>query len=388
MMPAGADAAGEVVWYYRGNHPIVNAVPLANGNLLYMTTVTGIRSLLVEIDLLGNVVRRWHPRALAGQAPAGSVLIDADALHHDLIELPSGSFVTLGSEARTFQDYPTSETDPDAPREPRDVIGDVVVEFTPAGTITGRWSLLDALDPYRIGYDSLDTQFWRPTYLALAHADGELADWAHANAVAYDARDDTFIVSLRHQDALVKIDRTGTLRWILGPHAGWADPWRDQLLEPEGELEWPYHGHGVEVTPAGTILLLDNGNHRATPFDEPLPAEASYSRAVEFEVDETAMRVRQRWAYPRSEAERFYSYFLGDADWLPDTGNVLITDGGRMRTVDSADGKPEARRWARILEVTRDEPAETVFMLVIDDDSPTGWHVYRAGRWRIPLIHH
>ena len=36
--------------------------------------------------------------------------------------------------------------------------------------------------------------------------------------------------------------------------------------------------------------------------------------------------------------------------------------------------------------MTRDEPAETVFELVIDDDSPTGWHVYRAERWRMPLV--
>ena len=66
---------------------------------------------------------------------------------------------------------------------------------------------------------------------------------------------------------------------------------------------------------------------------------------------------------------------------------MLITDGGRTRTVDTADGQPEVRRWARILEVTRDEPAETLFELVIDDESPTGWHVYRAERWRMPLVH-
>ena len=261
------------------------------------------------------------------------------------------------------------------------------MEFAPDGTVVRQWSLLDALDPYRIGYDSLGTSFWGDTYGALGRPDTELADWTHANALAHDARDDTFVVSARHQDALVKLDRSGAARWILGPHAGWSDPWRSRLLEPRGDLEWPYHGHGVEVTPDGTILVFDNGNHRATPFDDPLPAEASYSRAVEFDVDEEALSVRQRWVYPPSDAERFYSSFLSDADWLPATGNVLITDGGRTRTVETADGEPAVRRWARILEVTRDEPAETVFELVIDDDSPTGWHVYRAERWRMPVVH-
>ena len=377
----------DVVWYYRAGHVIANAVPLAGGNLLYMAIVDGIWALLVEIDLLGNVVRGWHPRALAARAPPGSILVDTDSLHHDMVVLPSGNLAALGSEVRTYRDYPTSEEDPAAPRATRDVVGDLVVEFAPDGTVVRQWSLLDALDPYRIGYDSLGTSFWGDTYGALGRPDTELADWTHANALAHDARDDTFVVSARHQDALVKLDRSGAARWILGPHAGWSDPWRSRLLEPRGDLEWPYHGHGVEVTPDGTILVFDNGNHRATPFDDPLPAEASYSRAVEFDVDEEALSVRQRWVYPPSDAEGFYSSFLSDADWLPATGNVLITDGGRTRTVETVDGEPAVRRWARILEVTRDEPAETVFELVIDDDSPTGWHVYRAERWRMPVVH-
>lgn len=379
------DESGEVVWYYRADQSIMQAVPLANGNLIYMASVDGIWGVLVEIDVLGNVVRRWHSRSAADHVPAGSILVDTDSLHHEIVELPSGNLVALGSEMRSFDDYPTSEEDPDAPRETRDVVGDVIVEFAPDGSVVQEWSLLDAFDPYRIGYDSLGTGFWEDTYRALGHETGEAADWAHANALAHDPADDTFVVSLRHQDALVKVDRVGGARWILGSHDGWNEPWRARLLEPEGRLEWPYHGHGVEVTPHGTILVFDNGNNRALPFAEPMPAEDSYSRAVEYEVDAGAMRVRQRWAYGEAEENRFYSSFLSDADWLPQTGNVLITDGARTREVDTGGDEPDQRRWARILEVTSGAPTEVVFELVIDDDSPVGWHVYRAGRWNPPL---
>ena len=375
------DASGEVVWYYRADHSIMQAVPLANGNLAYMGSLDGIWGILVEIDLLGNEVRRWHSRALADAAPAGSILVDVDSLHHDMIELPSGNLATLSSEVRTFDGYPTSDDDPDAPSETRDVVGDVIVEFAPDGTVVQEWPLLDLLDPYRIGYDSLGTGFWGDTYRALGHPEGEAADWAHANALAYDAADDAFVVSVRHQDALVKVDRSGTVQWILGAHAAWDEPWRSRLLEPQGDLEWPYHSHGVEVTPDGTILLFDNGNNRALPFDARMRAEDSYSRAVEYDVDLAPMTVRQVWAYPGSAAERFYSSFLSDADWLPETGNILITDGARTRTVEAAGDEPTVQRWARILEVTRDEAAEVVFELVIDDEAPTGWHVYRAGPW-------
>ena len=98
------------------------------------------------------------------------------------------------------------------------------------------------------------------------------------------------------------------------------------------------------------------------------------------------MTVRQRWAHAGAGAGRFHSSFLSDADWLPETGNILITDGARTREVEGDDGEPVTRRGARIVEVTRTTPAETVFELVIDDDEgPTGWHVYRAGRWSAQL---
>ena len=376
------DSAGEVVWYYRGDHRTGHAIPLANGNLLYQAAPGGIWGILVEIDLLGNVVRRWHSRAVVDRVPDESILVDVDSLHHDVIELPSGHFATLSTELRTYDDYPTSDRDPDAPRESQDIAGDIIVEFAPDGTIVQRWPLLDLIDPYRIGYDSLGTGFWTGTYRALGHAEPDIADWAHANALAYDEVDDAFVVSLRHQDALVKVDRAGEVRWILGPHTGWNAPWQTELLEPIGDLEWPFHSHGLEVTPDGTLLLFDNGNHRATPFDEPLPAESAFSRAVEFDVDDAAMTVRQRWAHAGAGAARFHSSFLSDADWLPETGNILITDGARTREIEGDDGEPVTRRGARIVEVTRTTPAETVFELVIDDDEgPTGWHVYRAGRW-------
>ena len=60
--------------------------------------------------------------------------------------------------------------------------------------------------------------------------------------------------------------------------------------------------------------------------------------------------------------------------------NVLITDGARVTQLESDTEDPPDHQLARILEVTHTSPAEIVFKLVIDDDPPTGWRVYRAGR--------
>ena len=373
------DVAGRVVWYRSVTDSVGYVSRLRNGNLMYMETLGGVRGAISEIDMLGNTVARWHPRALADADLENSTLVDTDTFHHDVVELPSGNLVALSSEMRTYEGYPTSETDPNAPTTTRDVAGDTIVEFQRDGTIVREWKLLDLFDPYRVGYGSLSSGYWRATYSRIMDAP-DLADWAHANALMYDEQDDAFLVSLRLQDAVVKIDsETSEVAWILGPHGGWNTPWDGRLLAPQGELEWAYHGHGAKVTDRRTILQFDNGNERTTAFGKRMPVEDSYSRAVEFSVDEATMTVRQVWAYGPDD-ERFFSSFQGDADLLPTTGNVLITDGARFRDIER-DGSidPRAHNWVRIVEVTHTTPAEKVFELVIDDDE-SSWTAYRAER--------
>ncbi len=71
--------------------------------------------------------------------------------------------------------------------------------------------------------------------------------------------------------------------------------------------------------------------------------------------------------------------------WLPRTGNILVTDGGKYT---DADGHPVASpgklRWARVVEVTHTTPAEKIFELHITSEPPMGFHVYRADR--IPTL--
>ena len=375
------DAQGRVVWYYQADHSIGDVIQLRNGNLLYSTGVDGVRGRFVEIDALGQVVARWHSRSLADAGLDDSILVDVDSFHHEMVELPNESLLTLSTEVRTFVDYPSSEEDPDAPRVTQDVVGDIIVEFGRDGVVEQATSLLDVVDPYRIGYNSLERGFWRATYQALMDEEPELADWTHANSLAYDEGDGSYIIGLRHQDALVKIRRdTAEIDWILGPHAGWREPWSGRLLTPSGPMEWAYHSHGVDVTPQGTLILFDNGNNRASAFEEQILADEAFSRVVEFRVDEELMTASEVWSHRGGNDERFYSSFLSDADWLPATGNVLVDDGARTRTVEDENGEPTNHNWARIVELTHTTPAETVFEVVVDDEPPVGWRVYRAQR--------
>jgi hypothetical protein len=369
---------GEVVWYRRGDRSISDVRRIRNGNLLFLEGTDA-----VEMDMLGNIVQKWRPVSL-GMAPGlgNATPVNTATFHHEIAELPWGSLLTLSTEVRRLEGYPSSETDPGAAPVLANVVGDVIVEFARDGSIIKQWPLLDILDPTRIGYDSLGG-FWNSTYRDYF---ANTKDWAHANAVSYDASDDSFIVSSRNQDAVIKIRRwNNELLWILGNHGGWNGSLSQSLLRPSGTLEWPFHQHAPQLTPQRTILLFDNGVFRARPSEEKVPTPESYSRAVEYSIDAPTNTISQTWSYGGASDELFYSPILGDAESLPLSGNVLITDGARTTDMNGrpADITPGTSRWARVVEVTHTQPADKVFELIIgnpDQPSNIGWTVYRSKR--------
>jgi hypothetical protein len=131
-------------------------------------------------------------------------------------------------------------------------------------------------------------------------------------------------------------------------------------------------------------LVFDNGNNRSRPFEPRVAARDNHSRAVEYAVDPGDMTVAEVWQYSGPEADRFYSPIVGDADPLRKTGNVLVTAGARAFDENGVptDSVADAVIWATISEVTRNEPAERVFEVIVGDpDFPApGWIVYRAER--------
>ena len=340
------DENGDVVWYSKlGTRPMVR---FDNGNLFYpsgesLPSQDVDAADFVELDKLGNIV--------------GLIKTEADQIHHDLFSTTHHTFLSLVRDVREVDNYPTSETDPDAPRQSATLEFSPVVEFDSDGSLINQWNPIDILDQLRIGFGST-----RQTSLGL--------DWGHANAVFHDARDDTIVVSLRQQDAVIKFSRaTGELVWILGNHQNWSPLFQPYLLSPVGTpFEWQYHQHAPMLTEFGTIMLFDNGNFRASPFDgkTPLDTTQTYSRAVEYEIDEEKMEVRQVWEYGAESSPRLHAGFLGDADVLPITRNTLINFGGLQAidgvlTSDLALGAVVTR----VVEVTHETPAQVVFDVML-----------------------
>jgi len=354
---------GEVVWYHRVQFFAPNldrdVRRMNNGNLLLLLP----RFRIVELDMLGNPVNIWHPTG-STYGDVGSIPVNTNAFHHEVFEMQSGNLLALSVEFRQFPDYPTSTTNPSARLESAIVAGDLIVEFAPDGTIVNQWSLLDMIDPYRINYSSLlglyddfvESVIGRPI---------ETKDWSHGNAVIHDPSDDSIIVSLRHQDAVIKLSRqTGEIKWILGPHENWDSlEFGQYLLTPitDEEFFFQYHQHAPDITDEGTYIVYDNGNNRSSPFDPTLSDSLNFSRAVEYKINEFTKEVEIVWEYGQFEDEILYTFFIGDADYQPQTGNVLITFGGVQP--------------ARLIEVTRTTPAQKVFDLAI-----AGTFSYRSER--------
>ena len=334
---------------------------------------------MVEIDMLGNIQRRWHFTGTAKDPVEGSIPVATDSFHHDFAELPNGNLLLLSTENREIDDWYTSETEAMAPRAPANVIGDVIIEMTPDGEVLREWKLHDILDPYRIGYRSLRTNFWNRHYENVV--DDDVHDWTHGNAIIYEETDNSFVMSVPYQDAVIKVSLdSGELVWILGNHDNWREPWKSKLLTPVGDLEWSYKHHAVSHTENGTYLLFDNGLARTSPFDEGMALEDSYARAVEYSVDEESMEVSQVWVYGPDD-EPFFARYLGDVDWQPQTDNILVTVGAQETNADGVNSPPGpgTQRWARVLELTHGQPAEKVWEMRLQDDD-MGWSIYRAER--------
>jgi hypothetical protein len=361
---AAFDPEGELAWLYLSTTERFLEVRL-EGDLLLAHRDNDI----LLIDWLGRT-HGWWTSNLADEP--GGIPIDADGLHHELLRTETGNLLTMTQELDRA-DLPDQEFIP-YELAPTDVLTDVVVEVDrDSGVIVDRWSLLDILDDQRIGFDSLNE----------AKLGG--VDWSHANSVEDDRENDAWVVSVRHQDAVVSIDKVSReVNWIAGNHANWREPWASRLLTPiDGPFPWFWHQHAAHWRASdGNLLLFDNGNHRAAPFtiDRPLGASETSSRIAEYTIDADAMTIAEKWSFDL--VPPVFSSAMGDADHL-ENGNVLATYAYIF--FEDHVSNVTLGRTAPSIRVVEIDPAtnEVVWDLDVWAPAPPGvpWQSYRSTRF-------
>lgn len=298
------DQFGDIRWYLDySNHPLLSELfydngmtQLENGNLLFGDGSTGS---LYEVDFAGRILNSWS--------------LQGYGFHHHVIEKLTGNFlVTVNDPSKT-------------------TVEDVVLEIDrQSGQINTIWDLNDSLDNTR--------RAW-PTDLADLNI-----DWFHANAIDYDASDDTIVVSGRTQ-GIVKLNSENEVSYILAPHRGWSTSGnsidlKQFLLTPldannqpitdsevldgnvnHPDFEWSWYQHSPIFLPNGNLMVFDNGDNRNYFNAGP------YSRAVEYEIDEANKTIKQVWSYGKERGEETYSRIVSKVSYVASNNSVLFTPG-------------------------------------------------------------
>jgi arylsulfate sulfotransferase len=149
-------------------------------------------------------------------------------------------------------------------------------------------------------------------------------DWTHTNAVIYSADDGNLLVSIRHQNWIVKVDYengtgSGAILWHLGEGGDFT------LKGGTDPTDWPYAQHmpsffSTNTTGVFSLGLMDNGDDRIFPAGVTCGAKGApaclYSTIPIFQIDENA-----KTATLIFHQFTGYSNFGGGADPLAN-GNV------------------------------------------------------------------
>lgn len=293
------DPAGRTRWHmgYESKDPFPGGLDAVTKSL-QGTVHFAMQNRYVEIDELGTVLAEISDEDL------GIV-----GMHHEALVVASGNIVVLSYSFREI-DYPG------APNTL--VAGDVIVEFTPQGDVVWSWNAFDHLDPMRVLEPLGDWTITHPQTQESAY------DWTHGNGVIYREDTDQFLLSLRHQDWLVAIDRKSSqVDWILGPGGDFS------LTEGS----WFAHQHSPQWQPDGSLLVYDNGVEAPSSG----PTTDALARAVRYEVNLEGFTATQVWELDEQDAS---SPFAGDVNLLPVSGHYMVLDS----TVLTEDGfRPRLR---------------------------------------------
>lgn len=280
------DLNGNVVWTYRvpnsdaGNH-VEGAQLLTNGHFLitlgqtsYLalnttTFPTGSIDAIREIDLAGNIIRQITTVDLSDELAASGHDIKIQEFSHEAKMLPNGHWLVIANYLKPFQDLPgypgTTQ-----------VLGDAVVELDTNLQPVWVWDSFDHLDVNRHPWN--------------------FPDWTHMNAVVYSPSDGNLLLSLRHQNWVVKIDYrngtgTGNVLWRLGQGGDFT------LMNGTDPTDWPYAQHYPSFFSANTsgvfdLGLMDNGDDRIFPTglvcDSAGAPPCLYTTIPIFRLDENA----------------------------------------------------------------------------------------------------
>ncbi|MER3497233.1 MAG: hypothetical protein C4308_00650 [Chitinophagaceae bacterium] len=219
------DRTGKPVWYFPFRSADGQIDPkFRNLRLTKQGTLIMLNdSLCYETDRQGKTL--WvspNVGAVSGD--------EKEHYHHDFMKLDDGTYLTCSYRY---------ETEPNLynPALLCRVRYNTLIQYDPTGKIIWTWNEKDHVTrDFIFGvYQPTDT----------------LVYGTHMNAIDYDAKNDAFVMSNRHNSSLVKIDRkTGKVIYQIGVY--------DNQKKARGLQPLFLHQHGMVQLPDNKLLIYDN----------------------------------------------------------------------------------------------------------------------------------
>jgi arylsulfate sulfotransferase len=307
------DLQGNTIWTYTpvvtpGAPLVYPAKLLANGDVLmyiapnsFPTGGAGI-NVMREIDLAGTTVRELTMANLQAAMTHAGFMIPLNDFTHDFVPLPNGHVLIMANTSKAFTNltgYPGVTN----------VVGDVVIDLDANWNPVWVWNELDHFDVNRHPWTAM------------------FPDWTHSNSLDYSKDDGDFIVSMRHQNWVAKVDYnngagTGDVLWKLGEQGDFT------LKGGTDPTDWFYAQHDVTYSSANTtgvysLTVMDNGDDRVFPAGVTCGSAGApaclYTTIQELQLDESAMTAT--FQFHQVLPTPLYSYFAGNVEVLAN-GNI------------------------------------------------------------------
>jgi arylsulfate sulfotransferase len=317
IVPVATDLSGNTLWYYPTPVSLLTRTEVG-GNMfvIYAGNTNLYYQLVREIDLAGNTVLETNVARINEQlVAAGRRTINA--FHHEARRLPSGYIAVLGSDEMLVTNAQGGTT-----QNPVDVLAAQVIVLDQNLQLKWAWDAFDFMDIQRtavLGETCVRGQIGCPIFFLATKAN----DWIHANSIQQTS-DGNMIVSLRHQDWLVKINYgngsgDGHVMWRMGYQGDFTltnPPTSPLCTTPDQQdaYQWFTHQHDANFQLGGNTVLstFDNGNLRIARCDT-----HGNSRGYVLSVDEAQLQATLTLLSDLGN----YSVGLGTAELIPGSPN-------------------------------------------------------------------
>ena len=284
------DRKGQPVWYYPYESTNPDKDPLfRNLRLTNDGTITCLDdSSCYEYAIDGKLL--W-------KAPDdGKISGDSkEHYHHDFKKLADGTYLTAGWK----YEYEPNLYNPAIRCQVR---YNTLIQYDATGKIIWSWNEKDHVD--------------RETIFGVYQPSDSLIAGTHMNAFDYDAKENTIVMSCRHNSSIVKIDKkTGKVIYQIGVY--------DNRKKSLGFAPLFLHQHGMAILPDHQLLIYDNNS------SDDANRGISYPKITILKEPSKNLPAYIAWQY-ECRSDRFPKGILGKGGYampLPN-GNILACMGG------------------------------------------------------------